>query len=134
MLKLNCRIILPLLLFCLSACIGLGISPADKEFRLKERCAGFIAARVQGDLSALRQFYREPNAAKLGQVMYKATEIVSLNVADDGLSASTVLESEVMAMAFSFKGLKETLNWVWQEKNWYIVTAKTSNPFSSKKK
>ena len=136
MLKLNWRIIMLLLAVCvLSACAGLGISSADKELRLKERCAGFIAARAQGDLSGLRQFYREPNAVTLGQVMYKATEIISLKVTDDGLSASTRLESEIMAMGFSFQGLKENLNWVWQEKDWYIVTAKApAIPFSSKKK
>ena len=137
MLKFNRWIIIFLAVVCLlPACAGLGISPADKELRLKERCTGFIAARAQGgNLSALRQYYREPDAAKLGQVMYRATEIISLEVTDDGLGAVTRLESEIVAMGFSFKGLKETLNWVWQEKDWFIVKAKIpAIPFSSKKK
>ncbi len=135
MLKLKYLIQPFLLILCLSACAGFGVSKADKELRLRERCDGFIAARIKHDKPALKQFYRDPDAAKLGQVMYKSTEIVSLKVADDGLRAATGLESEVMAMTFSFKGLKETINWVWQDKEWFIVPAEASpGPFPSNKK
>jgi len=124
------KVLLLIMVICLGACIGMETSLADKQVRLKERCEGYLAARVKSDLSTMQSYYKNPGQARLGNVLYQASKIVSITVAEDGKQATTKLQNSIMAMGFTFDKAPQTLNWEWYNRDWYIIEkASPANPF-----
>ena len=123
-----------LLVASLGACAGMEPSFAEKQLRLKQRCEGYVEARIKSDLSAMQNYYRNSGQARLGSMVYKSSEIVALTVAEDGKHATTKLHNSIMAMGFTFDKAPQTLTWEWYNKDWYIVVKTPSaSPFGNLK-
>ena len=119
---------------CLGACVGQEAKIVDKQMRLKERTEGYIAVRGQGDLMAMQKYYRNPGMARIGNIVYRSSEIVALNVAEEGETAQSKLKNSIMVMGFTFDKAPQTLNWEWYENDWYLVVAAApANPFGQSK-
>ncbi len=132
--SLKNALLVMMMLTCLAACIGMEASLADKQVRLKQRCEGYIEARAKSDLTAMQGYYKNPGQARLGSILYKSSEIVSLTIAVDGKLATTKLQNSIMAMGFTFDKAPQTLNWEWYNRNWYlIVKAPSASPFGDLK-
>ena len=118
----------------LGACGGFQTTVVDKELRLKQRSEGFIESRAKGDNIAMQQYYRNPGMARVGNVLYKSSEIVELTITEEGKRAETKLENSLMVMGFTFDKAPQTLNWEWYENDWYLVVAEQpANPFGQLK-
>ena len=118
----------------LGACGGFKPTVVDKQLRLQQRSEGFIGARAQGDVIAMQQYYRNPGMARVGNVLYKSSEIVQLTIKEDGKRAETKLENSLMVMGFTFDKASQTLDWAWHDNDWYLVVAERSaNPFGQPK-
>ena len=127
-------VLLVVMVSWLGACGGLQTTVLDKQLRLKQRSEGFIGARAQGDVIAMQQYYRNPGMARVGNVLYKSSEIVQLTVKEEGKRAETKLENSLMVMGFTFDKAPQTLNWAWHENDWYLVVAeRPANPFGQPK-
>jgi len=119
----------------LASCSGLG-APVDPEVRLRARVEGFLAARQQSDLAALRAFYLAPEMARTGNIRYLGSEIAALEVDESGRQARVKLRNTLQAMGFTFKDTPQTLDWVWEKGDWYLPAggaAATGNPFAVEK-
>ncbi len=122
-----------LLLFQLVGCNGLGVNPVDKNVLLQQRLESYIEARIKSDLVQLSKLYLEPRSAKFGNIVIKESRIVSIEIADNGLTAMTKIENKINAMGFTFNKVPLVLNWVWENHNWYIKPAQSAKTQFMKK-
>ena len=104
----------------------------DPETRLQERTEGFILARQEADQIALQGFYLKPGKARLGNIRYKSSEIVEMSFSDEGKRAQVKLKNTMQAMGFTFNDTPQTINWVWEKGDWYLVVdVNAGNPFAT---
>jgi len=115
---------LVLLLFV--GCSGLGMSTADQHALLKQRLDSYIAARKKSDFKQLRQLYLEPEKVHRSTVIIKDSKVVAIEISADGQKAATRLENQIQIMGFTFEKVPNTVNWVWNENNWFIEIKDTS--------
>ena len=115
------------------SCLGLEPSPEEKHTRLEQRVESFLQARIQGDLGAMKNFFQEPQQARLGNTQYKDGQIVAIELAEDGKTAVCKVKNTIMAMGFAFENVPQNLKWVWEKKDWYLLSQEVAkNPFVKK--
>ncbi len=122
--------ILPILL--LAACSGSSTkTTVDKNERLSQRLDSYISARKHSNLGQLQQFYLKPEQARIGKIIVKECTVVAIDIKDDGLHAETKLENKISAMGFTFDKVPHTINWIWNNNDWYIeLSENAGNPFA----
>ena len=128
------KLIYPLLALLLSlifsACGGLETQKIDKDSRLKQRLESYIDARKQADLAGMQSLYLKPEKAKVGNIVVKESEIVSIKIEEGKERAQTQLKNKIQAMGFTFDKVPMTLKWVWNNNDWFIVVPNSSSsPF-----
>ncbi len=133
--KFNLKLLVfMIMLTSLAACVGMEPSVADKQLLLRQRCEGYIKARNNSDVGAMQQYYKNPGSARLGNIIYKSSEIIDLSVSEDGSQATAKLKNSIMAMGFTFDDAPQTLSWEWHNNNWFLVVkAPPANPFMNSK-
>ena len=108
-----------------------GLAPEPTRERLQARVEGFIKARNQRDLEALRGFYENPADARVGNIRYVAGRIDKIELAKDGKKAEVGLVNSFKVMGFNFKDVKLKTHWQWNGKDWFIVVPEQSTPFGT---
>jgi hypothetical protein len=124
------RILIVLILTILSLAACRGAANVDPQVQLKTRVDGFIMARQARDQIALQGFYLNPGEARLGNIIYKGSEILAININEEGNSAQVKLKNSMQAMGFTFKNTPQTTNWVRKKGDWYLVVNSSNNPFN----
>jgi len=125
-------IVVGVVLLGLISCQGTSVT-SDPKARLHERIEGFIKARQAADQIALQSFYLDPGKAKVGNIKHVSSEITAISFGDDNKSAQVKLKNSIRAMGFTFKNAPQTLNWVWQKSDWFVVVDPNANPFGKTK-
>lgn len=126
-------LILGVIFLSLIACQGNSVAP-DPKVRLSERIEGFIQARQAADQIKLQAFYLNPGQAKIGNIKLVKSEIIEINFSDDNKKAQVKLKNDIRAMGFTFKATPQTLNWVLQKGEWYVVVDPNANPLGKTQK
>ena len=126
-------LIIGVVLLGLISCQGASVT-SDPKTRLHERVEGFNQARQAGDQIALQSFYLNPGKAKVGNIKHISSEITAINFSDDNKNAEVKLKNNIKAMGFTFKDAPQTLHWVWQKGDWFVVVDPNANPFGKTKK
>ncbi len=124
-------IILGVVLLGLISCSGVTVN-TDPKTRLQERVEGYIQARQAADQIALQGFFLDPYQARIGNIRYLSSEISEITFNDEDKQAQVKLKNSMQAMGFTFKDTPQTINWVWEKGDWYLVVNKNRNPFSKK--
>ena len=129
-------LLLGLLLLCFLfsgiSCRGLGPEPTRE--RLQARVEGYIKARNQRDLEALRSYYETPAEARVGNIRYVEGRIESIELGPEGKSATVNLRNTFKVMGFEFKNVKFKARWYWNGRDWFIKVPEQSTPFGGGKK
>ncbi|MCD6269616.1 MAG: hypothetical protein J7J71_05710 [Deltaproteobacteria bacterium] len=124
-------IILGVVLLGLISCSGVSVN-TDPKVRLQERVEGYIQARQAADQIALQGFYLDPHQARIGNIRYLSSEISAITFSDEDKRAQVKLKNSMQAMGFTFKDTPQTITWVWEKGDWYLVVNKNRNPFAKK--
>ena len=126
-------VILMVIIMGLISCRGTAVN-SDPKVRLQGRIDGFIKARQVADRIALQGFYLNPGDARVGNIRYLSTEIADITFNEDKQRAQVKLKNSMQAMGFTFKNTPQTLNWLWQKGDWYVVVEPgVGNPFAKSK-
>ena len=111
-----------------------GAVTVDPKARLQERIEGFIQARQAADQIALQGFYLNPGQARIGNIRYISSEVTEITFAEEDKRAQVKLKNSMQAMGFTFKNTPQTINWLWQKGDWYVVVnVDAANPFIKSK-
>jgi hypothetical protein len=122
-------LLLSLLILGLGACRGVKPSQPTEEY-LRNRVEGLLEARDSRNLKKMKEFYLDPEEAKIGNIRYLKGEIT--NIIIDGESAEVKVSDTFKAMGFTFRDVKRKQYWIWNGKDWFLDTRKKKkNPFTS---
>jgi len=124
--QIACLLSACLVLLLLAACSGLEMSRADKNILLKQRLDTYLSARKKLDYKQLRLLYLEPETVHRSTVTVKESRVVALEISADGRRAATKVENKIQIMGFTFDKVPNTINWVWNENNWFIEVKEAS--------
>lgn len=128
--KIAVSLLISLLIGGLFACSGVETRVEDKNVRLQQRLEGYLAVRKAADIIEMQKYFRNPGQARVGSVVYKDSDIISLEMTEEGQKAETKLKNTIQAMGFTFDKVPQTLYWIWYEKDWYLVIpVNSTHPF-----
>ena len=122
------RLIPILLLLILSMLSCRNVAPEPSEDRLRSRVEGYLAAKVNHNMFEMQKYCLDPGSIKQGNVSFVDSHIETIEL--HGERARVVVKSKLQAMGFIFKGIPQTLNWVWQKGDWYLMPSQKGAPFN----
>ena len=126
-----------LMLISSAGCAGFSSITAKQE-PLEERVRNYLQAQIDRkwdrayeffDSSSRKAIVRESYVHRTRTLSYTGFTIEEMNILPSGDQATVKVRIDVMAMAFNFKGVSQTQNWVKEGGEWFVKSEPPKNPF-----
>ena len=132
-----------LMLILSAGCAGLS-SITGKQESLEERVKNYIQAQIDQkwdrayeffDSSSRERMTRENYLNRTRKLPYKGFTIEEIKILPPGDQATVKIRIDISYMAYDFKGVSHTQNWVKERGGWFVKVEQTGiTPFTTQQK